>query len=85
VRKLDGKFDEAAINAATKTARETWTGTQFDGAGRAEASPGHARRVAWPRPVLRGERAVADRFKLLSVALFGALGDASPLDPEVYA
>ena len=85
VRKLDGKYDEAAINAATKSARETWTGTQFDGAGRAEATPATRVALRGRDPFFDANEQSLTRFKLLSIALFGALGDAVPLDPEVYA
>jgi exodeoxyribonuclease V gamma subunit len=85
VRKLDGRYDEAAIAAATKSARETWTGTQFDGAGRAEASPATRMALRGRDPFFDEDEQSLTRFKLLSVSLFGALGDATPLDPEAYA
>ncbi|MGO4550915.1 exodeoxyribonuclease V subunit gamma [Lysobacter sp. 2RAF19] len=85
VRKLDGRYDDAAIAAATKSARETWTGTQFDGAGRAEASPATRVALRGRDPFFDEDEQSLTRFKLLSVSLFSALADATPLDPEAYA
>ena len=73
------------VEAATKVARDTWTGAKFEGGGLAEATP--ATRVA-----LRGRDPFYDanpdalaRFQLLSCAVFNALENATPLDREALA
>ena len=72
-------------DAAQRTARDTWMGTQFDGGGMAEATPATRMALRGRDPFYDEDAESLKRFAALSVALFTALDEASPLDPAVLA
>ena len=78
-------LQEKDVDAAIKAARETWMGTQFEGAGRAEATPATRVALRGRDPFYDADEEALKRFAALSVALFTSLADATPLDPAVLA
>ncbi|KGQ18358.1 Exodeoxyribonuclease V gamma chain [Lysobacter dokdonensis DS-58] len=78
-------LQEKDADAAIRAARETWMGTQFDGGGRAEATPATRVALRGRDPFYDKDEASLKRFAALSVALFRSLEEATPLDPAVLA
>jgi exodeoxyribonuclease V gamma subunit len=78
-------LQEKDVDAAIKAARETWMGTQFEGAGRAEATPATRVALRGRDPFYDADEEALKRFAAVSVALFTSLADATPLDPAVLA
>jgi exodeoxyribonuclease V gamma subunit len=81
VQVLKAKDADAAITAA----RNTWMGTQYDGGGRAEATPATRVALRGRDPFYDSDEESLKRFAHLSVALFSALEDGEPLDAGVLA
>jgi exodeoxyribonuclease V gamma subunit len=75
---------EKTPDAALKIARETWTGTQFDGGGRAEATPATRVALRGRDPFYDDDAEAVKRFAQLSVALFTALDEAMPIDRALF-
>lgn len=77
-------FGDKGADAALKIARDTWTGTGYDG-GRAEATPATRVALRGRDPFFDEDEQAQQRFALASIAIFTALEDATPLDAEAFA
>jgi exodeoxyribonuclease V gamma subunit len=77
-------FGDKGADAALKLARETWTGSGYDG-GRAEATPATRVALRGRDPFYDDDAQAQQRFALASIAIFTALEHATPLDTEAFA
>lgn len=77
-------FGEKGPDAAMKAARDTWTGSGYDG-GRPEATPATRVALRGRDPFFDDDEPARQRFALASIAIFTALENATPLDEDAYA